>query len=143
VAEGLEVSRVAISVPSSTLAEGDRADLEMVASELYEWFSLIRLESPRVKASDPVDPYLSRYQAPGEASGQVGVCKVSWQGFISTQWVRGLLAALVTTCPSQAWFSLNATEFAKNIYATGNEISLVRPQDASDEYLMWEIKSTE
>lgn len=115
----------------------------MVASDLYEWLSLIRLESPRVRAGDHVDPYLSRYRAPGDASGQMEVCRVSWQGFISTQWVRGLLAALVTKCPSQAWFSLNATELAKNIYATGNEISLVRPQGASDEYLMWEIKSTE
>ena len=139
--EDIAVKTAAIAVPSSILAEGNRTDLEITASELHEWFSLVRLGSPRAKASDNIDPYLSRYQVPGEAPGQCKVCKVSWQGFISTQWVRELLATLFTTCPSQTWFFLDATEFSKGIPAIGNELTLLRPPDATDEYLMWEIKN--
>lgn len=141
--EDIAVRNVAVSIPSSILAEGSRPDLEIAASELYEWFSLIRLGSPRVKASDCIDSYLSKYQAAGAASGERVVCRMSWQGFISTQWVREMLATLLTTCPSHAWFSLSATEFSKTITATGNELTLLRPPDATQEYLMWEIRGPE
>lgn len=143
VEEDIVVGNVAASIPSSILAEGNRSDLEITTSELYEWFSLIRLGSPRVKASDCIDSYISRYQAPRDASGQRTVCKMSWQGFISTQWVRELLSTLLTTCPSQAWFSLSATEFSRTMPATGNEVTLLRPLHATEEYLMWEIKTLE
>ena len=139
--ENIAVTAAAVSVPSPILVEGNRTDLEITASELHEWFSLIRLGSPRVRASDNIDPYLSRYQVPGETSGQWKVCKVSWQGFISTQWVRKLLATLITACPPQAWFFLDATEFSMGIPAIGNELSLLRPLGATDEYLMWEVKT--
>lgn len=139
----VETKQVSLSVPPQVLAEGDRLDLELAATDLYEWLSLIRLESPRVEASDDIDPYLCRYQAPNDATGQMRVCKMSWQGFISTSWLRELLTNILTTCPSQSWFSLSATEFSKNFPGRGNELSLLRPPNAPGEYIMWEMKSRE
>lgn len=124
------------------MAEGNRSDLEMFASDLYEWLSLVRLGSPRADAADGVDPYLARYEAPGDASGKLSLQRISWQGFMSSEWLRELLAVLLTTCPSDAWFSLSATDFSTSISNTSDELVLLRPPKTPGEYLMWEIQKT-
>lgn len=139
----IETSQVPLAVSSRILAEGDRPELETFSTEIYEWLSLIRLGSPRVEANDDVDSYLSRYRAPQDADGRMKVCKVSWQGFITTQWLREVLVNLLTKCPSQSWWSISATEFAKNIPSSNSELVLLRPPNVTGEYLMWEIRNQE
>ncbi|KPM44801.1 hypothetical protein AK830_g1710 [Neonectria ditissima] len=132
-----------LDIPSEILAHVDRSALEEAATECYEWLSLIRLGSPRVEAGDNIDPYLSRYQVPGEAEGTVVVCKLSWQGLISSSWFHRLLVCTVATCPSAAWFSLSATCFSKSVPGSGDEVMVLRPPVAEAKYLMWETKTSE
>lgn len=132
-----------LDIPPSILAEGDRPGLEDAATELYEWLSLIRLGSPRVEAKDEIDPYLSRYRVPGETNSETTVCKFSWQGFIATSWLRGLLTDILTTCPSSAWVALSATCFSLSVAGSSMELTLHRPPDAAGKYLMWEIRSSD
>ncbi|KAM0250682.1 hypothetical protein ACHAQJ_008516 [Trichoderma viride] len=137
------VHQISLQIPSTTLAQGDREALEHSATEIYEWLSLVRLESPRVVAGDSIDSYLSRYSLPegNSATAQTQVCKLSWQGFLSSSWLRGLFVDIVTNCPSQSWFALSATTFSRNILGGCNELSFLRPPERSGEFLTWETKS--
>lgn len=67
------------------------------ALDIYEWLSLVSLDSPRVLAGDDIDPYLSRYQAPENESDAGATCrmiKLSWKGLIPNKWVRHLFSLL-------------------------------------------------
>ncbi|KAH7144088.1 ribonuclease P 40kDa subunit [Dactylonectria macrodidyma] len=132
-----------LDIASETLANADRSSFEEGATECYEWLSLIRLGSPRVEPQDNIDPYLSRYQVPGDAEGQVSVCKLSWQGFVSSVWLHKLLVGTVAACPSTAWFSLSASCFSKHVPGGGDEIMILRPPVVGAKYLMWEINVSE
>lgn len=59
---------------------------------LLEWLHLISLESPRVRASDDIDPFLSRYEVPDYGFGRErrGMVKLRWRGFIPPEFVREL-----------------------------------------------------
>ena len=137
-----EVAQVMLAVPSSILSNGDRPALEETATELYEWLSLIRLQSPRIAASDTIDPYLSRYTAPStDAGGHTQVCMLSWQGCIAASWLRDLVTDVLTACSPQQWFSISATGFSRTIPGNSNDLTLLRPSGAAGEYLMWETRS--
>lgn len=111
---------------------------------MYEWLSLIRLQSPRVQADDKIDPYLSRYQAPEGSTGQANVCKVTWQGFISPDQARKILVGLLTSSPPKSWFSFSATAFSMSVSGSSDEVTVLRPAAAgTGEYLMWEIKNSD
>ncbi|KAK0643336.1 ribonuclease P 40kDa subunit-domain-containing protein [Cercophora newfieldiana] len=63
------------------IESGARDDLESFSTELYEWLSLVRLESPRINPRDDIDPFLCRYHAPDPVTpGKL--CKISWQGYL-------------------------------------------------------------
>ena len=63
--------------------------------EIYEWLSLVGLQSPRVVLGDAIDPYLSRYQVPNDNSeNTMNLVTLTWTGFLPAQWVRGLFAEL-------------------------------------------------
>ncbi|KAK5996616.1 hypothetical protein PT974_01953 [Cladobotryum mycophilum] len=64
------IPQIPLQLPSEMLAEGDQEGLEEIATDIYEWLSLVRLESPRVTANDSIDPYLSRgsYPQPGSVT---------------------------------------------------------------------------
>ncbi|KAF7545426.1 hypothetical protein G7Z17_g9178 [Cylindrodendrum hubeiense] len=132
-----------LDIPSEIIGDADRSALEEAATECYEWLSLIRLGSPRVAPQDNIDPYLSRYQVPGDAEKEVTVCKLSWQGFISSRWIHKLLVDIIVTCPSATWFSMSATCFSKNVPGSGDEVMIIRPPVAGTNYLMWETKVSE
>ncbi|KFG86630.1 putative ribonuclease P protein subunit p40 [Metarhizium anisopliae] len=61
---------------SSTAA--DHAGLEERGTDLYEWLSLVRLESARVEPDDNIDPYLSRYCVTGKTSERLNPV-MQWQ----------------------------------------------------------------
>ncbi|KAF4448220.1 ribonuclease P/MRP protein subunit POP1 [Fusarium austroafricanum] len=141
--QNLAVLQPSLDVDPEVLAENDREALEYFATGSYEWLSLIRLGSSRVDPQDVIDPYLSRYSVPGDVAKISKVCKLSWEGFISAQWLRGLLMEILTTGPSGTWFSLSATCFSKSVSGTSNDLTILRPPNAAGKYLMWETKSSD
>lgn len=126
----------------ASIAAGDKDDLETYSTEIYEWLSLIRLESPRVLAGDQIDPFLSRYQVP-EGGTQAKVCKISWRGFIAPSWCRQVLIDIVAAVPSKTWFSFSTATFSKGIAGEVSECAFLRAPGPSNEYLMWEVKTHE
>lgn len=134
-----------LTIPSDVAASGDRTQLETLATDLYEWVSLVRLQSPRIRAGDSVDPYLSRYQIPEDHGSAVDATfgMIRWQGFLTSEWIRQLLVDLLTTLPSQSAFALSATSFAKGTVGDSSEVTFLRPQDAPDHYMLWEVRGEE
>lgn len=143
VLEGLEVRSAPLEILSQVRAEPDRARFEMEAIEVYEWLSMIRLESPRIEVRDQIDSYLSRYDSPQGPGSTTKLDKLSWQGFISPRWLRETLAYVFATSSSKAWFALSASQFSRNELNGGNEVLLLKPSKAAGEYVMWEINSHE
>ncbi|KAF4978899.1 hypothetical protein FZEAL_4785 [Fusarium zealandicum] len=143
ISKDLAVVQPSLEVEPEVLANIDREALEYTATEVYEWISLVRLGSPRVESGDSIDPYLSRYSVPWDADEKATVCKLSWQGFMSAEWLRGLLMDILVTCPSGTWFSLSATCFSKSVTGNGNDLTILRPPAAAGKYLMWETKASE
>jgi ribonucleases P/MRP protein subunit RPP40 len=142
-ARDISTANVSTAISPNILAKGDRPELELEATDIYEWLSLIRLGSSRVSPDDKIDPYLCRYEPPGDVNGEMSVFKVSWQGFISPDWVRKLLAAVVVAVPSQSWFAMSATELSKSFPVKSSELTLLRPPNTAGEYIMWDIGSSE
>ncbi|TRX98801.1 hypothetical protein FHL15_000143 [Xylaria flabelliformis] len=134
-----------LSVPSTALVDQTRQELNDYATEIYEWISLVRLESPRVKLLDNIDPYLSTYAIPGDPSenNEGRLCKISWQGFISPDWVLNTLAELIKMLPPKAWFSLSTTPFSRVAIGYGADCTIMRPPSSPGEYVLWEIKGHE
>ncbi|RYP69117.1 hypothetical protein DL771_006271 [Monosporascus sp. 5C6A] len=140
--EDLAVAIPPLRPPPAVLERSNRLELDEYATDVYEWLSLIRLGSPRILASDKIDPYLSTYAVPGGAEdiGEGRLCKVSWKGFISSTWTRNLLADIILALPSKSWFSLSATTFAKSIVGDCTECTILRPPDSPGECFLWDIK---
>ncbi|KAK6227597.1 ribonuclease P 40kDa subunit [Colletotrichum tabaci] len=146
---GMQVQTAPLAIPADMIQNGDRLALEDFATETYEWLSLVRLQSPRVESGDTVDPYLSRYQVPGsldaeagaDAAAHLNVCKITWQGFFTSDWVRSVLIHALVALPSRTWLSLSATSFSKGMAGDSPEIAFLRPPESPGHYLFWEIKS--
>lgn len=125
------------------VVSGDRDEYEDFATNIYEWLSLLRLESPRILSGDDIDPYLSRYRAPGDSQDQqpAALCKISWQGFLSSAWARKTLVDLILALPAKTWFSFSATTFSSGMIAESADFTFLRPPESPREYFGWEIKS--
>ncbi|KAH7310406.1 ribonuclease P 40kDa subunit [Stachybotrys elegans] len=147
ITESIQAKSTPLTIPKQVLESSDRPGLEEFATDLYEWLSLVRLQSPRVEAQDAIDPYLSRYEIPGGVAAAktetMPLCKLSWQGLIASGWVRDMLIDVLVTCPSSMWFALCATSFPWTPSGGSNELSLLRPPASDGEYLMWEISGSE
>ncbi|ORY62374.1 ribonuclease P 40kDa subunit [Pseudomassariella vexata] len=131
--------------PQAILESGGRDNLVEFATCIYEWLSLLRLESPRANADDKIDPYLSRYAVPGapEELQEAILCKVSWQGFMSPTWTRQTLVDIILATSSQSWFSLSVASFGKGVSGEGTECSILRPPNSPGEYFLWDIHGHE
>lgn len=124
----------------SLLANGDRQALEELAVDLYEWLSMVRLDSPRISVNDNIDPFLSRYRVPGGAQSSGQICKLSWRGFMSAEWLRDVVIDVLHLSSPHSWFSISSTTFAKSLQGGSEELSLLKPPNTSGEYLMWQVK---
>ena len=81
-----------LSSPSSSDSDEDFEDW---ALEIYEWLSLVTLESPRICLQDTIDPFLSRYQVPNnESETALNLVMLTWSGLIPASWIRKLLICL-------------------------------------------------
>lgn len=132
-----------LAPPPVTTADSGREELPAFAGEIYEWLSLLRLESPRVSSTDSVDPYLSRYQQPG-GPGQWPVARlvtVVWEGLLPPCLACNLLVQTILALPSQSWFSLSVSAFSKGFSGDAAETTFLRPPASPSEYLLWDIRS--
>lgn len=135
-----QVSQVEVGVPASILAQGDRTGLEETATELYEWLSLHRLQSPRATFGDVVDPFLSRYTVPCGEDAQAQICLLSWNGLLDASWLREIVTCALEACPAHEWVSISATGFPRTISGNARDMTLLRVSGSANEYLMWEVK---
>lgn len=92
----------AVTVPDLDLIEVIKSDegFEDWALEIYEWLSLVGIESPRILAKDSIDNYLSRYQVPSTSFAQSdsgkpqSIVRVSWSGLLPASLLRNLFIEL-------------------------------------------------
>ncbi|KAI1115312.1 ribonuclease P 40kDa subunit, partial [Nemania sp. NC0429] len=131
-----------LGLPSAILDNQNQQVLDEYATEVYEWLSLVRLDSPRVKLGDDIDPYLSTYAIPGAPSeaSEDRLCKISWQGFIPPSWAATTLAELIKALPPKAWFSFSTTPFTRVVVGYGADFTILRPPSSPGEFVLWEIK---
>ena len=62
--------------------------------EIQEWLGLVSIDSPRIRADDSIDPYLSRYDVPDrEECKELNLVKVTWRGLIPPAWIIRVLVA--------------------------------------------------
>ena len=63
--------------------------------DIYEWLSLVGMQSPRVLREDSINPFLSRYQVPEHDSANcLDMVSLKWTGFIPALWIRALFIEL-------------------------------------------------
>lgn len=104
---------------------------------LYEWLSLFRLESPRLRFGDKIDPYLCRHEIEDQGAGQMEVCKVSCCGIFAAGWLQRLVADVMLICHEKTWFAMSVASFPESTEARTTELTLMRRQTRQDEFLIW------
>ncbi|KAI0110280.1 ribonuclease P 40kDa subunit [Daldinia grandis] len=142
VSEDISTKLPSLKPPIAILSSQGQLELDEFATDIYEWLSLVRLDSPRINIDDKIDPYLSNYTVPGtpDSLREGKLCRVSWQGFIPPRWTRQTLAELILALPAKSWFSLSATTFARDIIGDSADCTVLRPPNSPGEYLLWDIK---
>lgn len=143
--QGLDITLPPLQSPPSLGSEADTQEVSDAVSEIYEWLSLVRLQSPRVSSTDAIDPYLSRYSVPGEPEEQSAarLCTITWEGFLPPKFARQLLVDTILALPSREWFSLSVSSFSKTLAGDAGEVTFLRLPKNPGEFLLWEIKSHE
>lgn len=145
VAQDVDVTSPLLKPAADMVANEGSHDFEEFASDIYEWLSLVRLQSPRILTTDSMDTYLSRYQVPGEADQHKAdkLCKISWEGFLSPTFARKALSDVILAVPSRTWLSLSVSTFSTGFYGDATECTFLRAPNSPGEYMMWEVKSHE
>jgi ribonuclease P/MRP protein subunit RPP40 len=139
---GPRVLRPSFNPPSGDSSDGEDAFAEY-AADLYEWLSLISLESPRVDVNDTIDPFLARYRPPApddpKQDTQVLV-KVVWEGFFSGAWAHHAFVQAVLQAKTKSWFSYAAFGFRGSPPADSRDCTVLKIPGPLSEYIFWEIE---
>ena len=133
-----------------------REGVDDFAGSLYEWLSLVSLESPRITAHDSVDPFLSRYAVTGtEIAVTQTLRRIRWEGLLPAAWASELLlrTLLVIFCTlscrllayeslavriglrsaaSTSWFALNALGFEGGFPEAAHGYTVLRVPSAPE-----------
>lgn len=131
------------TLTADLVSGAESQELPQALSDIYEWLSLIRLQSPRVSSKDSVDPFISRYQPPTEASEQncTEICTITWEGLLPPAFAQKLLVDLILRLPSHDWVTLSVSSFSKGVRGDGAECTFLRPPETPSEYMLWEVRS--
>jgi ribonuclease P/MRP protein subunit RPP40 len=92
-----EVSRLEnIFVPNLRTRDLPNVYDEIESLDLLEYLHMLQLGSPRVNASDNIDPHLCRYDVPdfGTGTRSQNLMSVSWRGFMTPTFVRAIFLAV-------------------------------------------------
>jgi ribonuclease P/MRP protein subunit RPP40 len=142
ISTGLRVEIPVLQPPINS--KGDSGDdFSNHAEEIYEWLSLIALESPRVSVDDCIDPFLSRYSPPlraGETNQESELVKITWEGFISPSWAhRAFIQSLRAATPNM-WFSLAVSGFSESLSTASRDTTILRLPGFASDYMLWEVE---
>lgn len=89
------------------------------STELLEWLSLAMIDSPRIRESDTIDPYLCRYQVPSSGSGEpakpADLVAYKWHGFMPTDFATKILLAAMKAS-QDTWFAMSGETFDGKAY---------------------------
>ncbi|KAL2888526.1 ribonuclease P 40kDa subunit [Ceratocystis lukuohia] len=138
--ETIDCTMMDLQQVKTQLASASRPDLELVAAEVYEWASLIRLNSPRVSPGDSIDPYLSRYSVPTPLESPVQIAKFSWQGPVSPAMTIAVLMAAIEVTQSRDWVYSSISTLSKGVAGASTETAFLRIPDSGGQFLLWEVK---
>lgn len=144
VVEGLDSALPDVKAVAADLVSGEESqELPETLADIYEWLSLIRLQSPRISLRDSIDPFISRYQLPTEASEQntTKICTVTWEGLLPPDFAKKLFVDAILRLPSHDWIALSISSFSKSLRGDGAECTVLRPPETPGEYLLWEVRS--
>ncbi|KAI9851447.1 MAG: hypothetical protein M1838_003636 [Thelocarpon superellum] len=145
--------------------EAGKPSFDEHMTDIFEWLSLVSLRSPRIDASDTVDPYLSRYEVPGsEEAKSARVVLLRWRGLLSARWITELWLTslrLIRKARPESWFAINVYSLGSgspngvNGYAIlrlpsparsadgppyiGANASLPLPPPSPDSFVVWEM----
>jgi ribonuclease P/MRP protein subunit RPP40 len=111
--------------------------------EIYEWLSLISLESPRVDPKDRIDPYLSRYAPPSAETQNPQVTelvKIAWNGFTSSSWAHRIFVQALLAAKPEMWFSFGVLGFKESIPNANGDCTILKLPGARNEYMLWEVE---
>ena len=117
-------------------------DFAEFTTDIYEWLSLVQLESPRVDANDRIDSFLSRYTPPEASSESLpeSLVRVSWSGFLPPSWAHKTFVESVLAASSQSWFAFTATGFQNSMPAGARDCTVLKIPGKSSEFLLWEVE---
>jgi ribonuclease P/MRP protein subunit RPP40 len=112
------------------------------AVEIYEWLSMITLESPRVTINDQIDPFLSRYVPPSADSTDTEgeLIMITWEGLMPASWVHKVFVEVLLTATPNTWLSLVVSSFADNLPTDSRDCMVLKLPGASNGYMMWEVE---
>lgn len=129
--------------PPSESKDKFEDDFRDFAVDIYEWLSLICLESPRVDINDQIDPYLSRYVSPKPellSTETSELVKLAWQGFMSPIWAHKIFVETLLVATAKTWFSYTVSGFNEKIPDGIKDYTVLKLPGTSIEYLLWEIE---
>jgi ribonuclease P/MRP protein subunit RPP40 len=139
--------QIDVEVPRLQPPEGHRDmyedDFSDFSVEIYEWLSVISLESPRVVPNDRIDPFLSRYSPPPAESPKPSVTelvKISWKGFTSSSWAHKIFVQALLVAKPGVWFSFATLGFDEGIRTGGRDCTILKLPGAQNEYMLWEVE---
>lgn len=113
------------------------------AVDMYEWLSLICLESPRIDVNDRIDPFLSRYVSPKSESistETVELVKIAWQGFMSPIWAHKIFVETLLAAAAKIWFSYTVSGFHEKMPDGTKDCTILILPGIRTEYVLWEIE---
>ena len=112
------------------------------STDIYEWLSLVQLESPRVNADDSIDPFLSRYTVPETPADSIAepLVKISWHGFLSPAWAHKSFVEAVIAASSKSWFACALSGFEQSLPAGSRDCTILKIPGRSSEYMLWEVE---
>ena len=144
------------SLGADALDAAGQEGVDDFVGNLYEWLSLVSLESPRITAHDSVDPFLSRYAVTGtEIAMTRTLRKIRWEGLLPAAWTSELLLKMLLvisyillcrplayeslpvrnalrSSASTSWFALNALGFEVGFPEVAHGYTLLRVPSASE-----------
>lgn len=110
------------------------------ATETHEWLSLVSLESPRVRSTDNIDPFLSRYDPPKSLETTEELVKVTWTGFISPSWAHNTFIQVLLVAPKNSWLSYYVGGFSESWNGESKNCTILKLPDVPNDYVLWEVE---
>lgn len=128
--------------PPEEAITGYANDFREFTADLYEWLSLVLLESPRITTGDKIDSYLSRYQHPASENDkqeQQDLVLVRWTGFMSADLAHKIFISASQKASSKMWLSFSVHGFSGSLVDDCRDCTILKLPGPANEYLLWEV----